>query len=424
MRKKIRKEERHFPPGDHILRYTHGANKMKTLYLDCFSGISGDMCLSALLDLGVPADVLKKVIEQLQLPVTLEIHSVKKNSLRATSITVREKEPQPCSRTLKQLMAVLEAGRLPAPIRSQVDTCLHRLATAEASVHGTAIEEVHFHEVGGLYTLVDLAGTFAGISYLEIDQVFSSPLPLGRGAIKTAHGIIPTPAPATMELLQGKPTYGIPFEGELITPTGAALVTTLASSFGPPPPARWMRVGYGAGSQDFSWPNILRAWLGEADDTLFDEDQTVVLETQVDDTNPEFLPYLRSRLEEAGALDVLFTPAIMKKGRPGTVITALSPQTQVYSLVNIIFQETTTLGVRWHRAGRIKLHHEIQEVNTVHGKIRLKVGYGYNQAGEKVIYNMAPEYEDCAQAAKDKGVAIKDVYQAVMKACKIDTQRP
>ena len=403
---------------------------MKTLYLDCFSGISGDMCLSALLNLGVPSDVLKEAIEQLQLPVTLEIHTVKKNSLRAASINVREKAPQPRERTLAQLMEILDAGSLPASIRSQVEACLYRLATAEAAVHGTTIEEVHFHEVGGLDTLVDLAGTFAGISHLEIEQICSSPLPLGRGTIKTAHGLIPTPAPATMELLQGTPTYGISFDGELITPTGAALVTTLASSFGPPTPARWMKVGCGAGSQDLPWPNILRAWLGEAGDqkisignnTLFDEDETVVLEAQVDDTNPEFLPYLRSRLDEAGALDVLFTPIIMKKGRPGTMITAFSPPNRVNPMVNIFFQETTTLGVRWYKVGRIKLHQEIKDVNTTYGKVRLKVGYSYNQKGERVIYNQAPEYEDCARAAKDNNISIKEVYQNAIKDCKIEPQ--
>lgn len=389
------------------------------------------MCLSALLDLGVPPEVLKKVIEQLQLPVTLEIHSVKKNSLRATSITVKEKEPQPRERTLRQLMEVLKAGNLPQSIKSQVEACLYRLAAAEASIHGTAIEEVHFHELGGLDTLVDLAGTFAAISHLQIDQVCSSPLPLGRGAIKTNHGLIPTPAPATMELLQGTPTYGIPFDGELVTPTGAALVTTLASFFGPPPQGRWLKVGYGAGSQDLPWPNILRAWLGEADEqevglgnnihfNRFDEDEVVILDAQVDDTSPELLPYLRTQLQEAGALDVLFAPAVMKKGRPGIMITALSSPNQVYALVNILFQETTTLGVRWHKAGRIKLHRDVQEVNTNYGKIRLKIGYGFNQEGKRVIYNLAPEYEDCALAAKNNEVPIKKVYQAALKNCRID----
>lgn len=397
---------------------------MKAIYLDCFSGISGDMCLSALVDLGVPPNVLLETIEQMHIPVTLEINSVMKNSLRATSLFVKELEPQPRERSLKDMLSILDGGSLLPQIRSQVDSCLYRLAAAESTVHGTTLEEVHFHEVGGLDTLVDLAGTFAGLDYLGVERVYASPLPLGRGTMKTAHGIIPIPAPAALELLQGIPTYGIPHDVELVTPTGAALVTTLATCFGPPPKARWNKTGYGAGRQDMPWPNILRAWLGEVDGSKaktvkegsYDEDQVVVLESQLDDNNPEFLPHLRSRLEEAGALDLFFTPIVMKKGRPGIMITTISPQERMDTLLRILFQETTTIGVRWYSAGRFKLLRDQQEVKTPYGEVRVKIGYTNNHHGGRVIYNLAPEYEDCARAAREKGVSIKEVYRATLRA--------
>lgn len=398
---------------------------MKIIYFDCFSGISGDMCLSALLDLGMPPECLQEAVDRLRIPVAIDEKTVHKGSLRATMITVRELRPQPPERSLGSLLEILAESSLPESIKSKTASCLQRLAAAEAAVHGTSPEKVHFHEVGGLDTLVDLVGAFTGIACLGIERVYASPLPLGRGSIETAHGLIPLPAPAVMELLLDVPTYGVPLEAELVTPTGAAMVTTMASSFGAPPPASWERVGYGAGSRDLQWPNVLRVWLGESRETaageeeegrVFDEGQVTILETQVDDTNPEFLPYLRSRLEEAGAMDVSFTPVFMKKGRPGFLVTVLSSPDCLYALAGIIFRETSSLGLRWHQAGRIMLFRTTMNVETPYGKIPVKIGYAKAPDGTREIFNRAPEYEDCARAAREHGVGIKEVYQAAMRA--------
>lgn len=398
---------------------------MRIIYFDCFSGISGDMCLAALLDLGMPLECLQEAAERLRIPVAVEEKTVHKGALRAKGITVRELSPQPQERSLGAMLEILAESSLPEEVKGKTESCLRRLAAAEAAVHGTSPEKVHFHEVGGLDTLVDLVGAFTGVAHLKVERVYASPLPLARGSIKTAHGLIPLPAPATLELLLGVPTYGVNLEAELITPTGAALVTALASSFGPPPPAVWERVGYGAGSSDLEWPNVLRAWLGEervaacgADNGAgaFEEGRVTILETQVDDTNPEFLPYLRSRLEEGGAVDVSFTPLLMKKGRPGFLVTVLSPPERLYALTRIIFRETSSLGLRWRQEGRIMLFRTTVGVETPFGKIPVKIGYALAPDGTREVFNRAPEYEDCARAAKEHRVGIKEVYQAALAA--------
>ena len=243
-----------------------------------------------------------------------------------------------------------------------------------------------FHEIGGLDTLLDLAGTFAAVSHLGVEQVLVSPLPLARGSIMTMHGLLPLPAPATLQLLKDVPTYGVPLEAELVTPTGAVLAVSLASGFGPPPLARWERFGYGAGSKDLpQQPNVLRAWLGEScgrdrrrawrrlcRQAAFDEDLVLVLETQLDDQSPELLPYLRAQLERGGAIDVLFTPTVMKKGRPGNIVTVLSPREKLLALTHILFRESSALGLRWYPAGRLKLFRTVEEVSTPYGAIPVK----------------------------------------------------
>ena len=398
---------------------------MKIIYFDCFSGISGDMCLAALLDLGMPLECLQEAVECLGIPVAVEEKTVHKGAIRAKGITVRELRPQPPARSLSAMLEIVAKSSLPEEIKAKTEACLRRLAAAEAAVHGTPPEKVHFHEVGGLDTLVDLAGTFIGIAHLKVEHLYASPLPLARGSIKTAHGLIPLPAPAALELLSGVPTYGVNLEAELVTPTGAALVTALASSFGPPPPAVWERVGYGAGSSDLEWPNVLRAWLGEERMSdrraekgagAFEEGRVLVLETQVDDTNPEFLPHLRSRLEEAGAVDVSFIPLLMKKGRPGFLVTVLSPAERLYALARIIFQETSSLGLRWRQEGRIMLFRTTVGVETPYGRIPVKIGYALAPDGSREVFNRAPEYEDCARAAREHGVGIKEVYRSALAA--------
>ncbi len=398
---------------------------MKVLYLDCFSGISGDMLLAALIDLGVPLSVFEEVIAQLGIPVEIKGTAVYKNGIRASQVILAEQTRQPGERSYHQLLEIVTQSNLPSHISAKVEMALLRLAQAEGAAHGVEVERVHFHELGGLDTLVDLAGAFAGISYLGVEQVCASPLPLARGTIITQHGPLPLPAPATLNLLKGAPTYGVSIEGELVTPTGAVLVTSLAGSFGPPPAARWEKIGYGAGTQEFPHPNVLRLWLGESLDhkearetpeLAFDQDQVLVLETQVDDVNPEFLPYLRMQLEKEGALDVAFIPTMMKKGRPGIIVSILSPPDRLSSLARILFRESTAIGLRWYQAGRIKLFRTSVEVETPFGSIPVKLGFAVKPNGSREYLNLAPEYEACARRALETGSSIKEVYRAALKA--------
>lgn len=398
---------------------------MKILYIDCFSGISGDMCLAALLDLGVPLSVFETVISQLEIPVEITGTSVYRRSIRATRVIVSSPASQPPERSYRALLEIVEQSSLPESIATKVASSLLRLGKAEAAVHGTDLNAVHFHELGGLDTLVDLAGTFAGISYLGVEQVYASALPLGRGSVTTAHGLLPLPAPATLHLLAGVPTYGVPIEAELITPTGAVLAAALTAGFGPPPAACWEKTGYGAGTRDLPHANVLRFWLGKSlasqevhdeTDLTFDEDQVLILETQIDDTNPELLPYLREQLKKGGAIDVTFTPTLMKKGRPGNIITAISPPEQLLTLANILFRESTALGMRWHHAGRVKLFRSSIDVETPFGKIPVKLGFAMRPDGSREYCNLAPEYEACARIAQETGRSIKEVCQAALQA--------
>jgi uncharacterized protein (TIGR00299 family) protein len=409
---------------------------MRILYLDCFSGISGDMCLSALLDLGVPLDLLRQVVAQLGADILLEARRVSKKGIQAIQLQVGTASDQPTGRSLRSLQEILSHSSLPAAIRERVESALLRLAEAEAEVHGTVPEEVHFHEIGGLDTLLDLAGTFASVSYLGVEQVLVSPLPLAGGSIMTRHGLLPLPAPATLRLIKNVPTYGVSLEAELVTPTGAVLAVSLASGFGPPPLARWERFGYGAGKSDLSQqPNVLRAWLGETvaatgavpgtaiPDAAFDEDMVLVLETQLDDQSPELLPYLRAQLERNGAIDVLFTPTLMKKGRPGNIITVLSPREKLLALTRIIFRESSALGLRWYPAGRLKLFRTVEEVATPYGTVPVKLGYARRQDGAQECFNLAPEYEACAKLAEETGTSLKEIFQSALSAARDKPQK-
>lgn len=403
---------------------------MRLLYLDCFSGISGDMCLSALLDLGVPLDLLEQVVAQLGIDIRLESRQVMKGCLRSTRLRAWSDSDQPRSRSVRSLRAILNRSSLPAAVREQAEAALQRLAEAEAGVHGTDPEEVHLHEIGGLDTLLDLAGTFAAVSYLGVEQVLASPLPMARGSVRTQHGLLPLPAPATLLLVRDVPAYGVPLEAELVTPTGAVLAVSLASGFGPPPLARWEKFGYGAGQNDLPHPNVLRAWLGESVNmagapaaapapsgnapATLDEDLLLVLETQLDDLNPELLPYLRTQLEGAGAIDVLFAPVAMKKGRPGNMVTVLSPHEKLHALARIIFKESSALGLRWYPVGRLKLFRDTEEVPTPYGPVPVKIGYALRPDGTREILNLAPEYEACARLAAETGASLKEIYRAVL----------
>lgn len=382
---------------------------MKIAYFDCFSGISGDMILGALIDTGLPVGELRKELKKLDLGgYRIEAKTVSRGGLRGKQFKVeaaknkgREKE-----RTLGQILGLIEKSRLPARVKGRSERVFKKLGMAEAKVHGQEQETIHFHEVGAIDSLVDVVGSLIGLEMLRVDKVYSSPLPLGRGWVNCRGGRLPVPAPATVELLKGIPTLPSGEEKELVTPTGAAIIAALAENFGNPPSMRIEAIGYGAGSRDLSTrPNLLRVLIGQSPGE-YEQDEITVIETNIDDMNPQVYGYLQERLFEEGALDVFLTPVQMKKGRPGTLITVLAEFSRVDALTTIIFQETPSLGVRTHRAKRRKLSREVKEVKTKYGKVKVKIA----KISEK-IKSVSPEYEDCHKIARREGVPFQEVYE-------------
>ncbi|UCH33041.1 MAG: nickel pincer cofactor biosynthesis protein LarC [Armatimonadota bacterium] len=385
---------------------------MKTAHLDCFSGASGNMLLGALVDCGLDRDGLQSALSGLDLKGwRLRAERVQRGPIECTLVEVEVSESQP-ERRLAEVLGVIERGSLDLQVARRAGDIFRRLAEAEASVHGVAVEDVHFHEVGAVDAIVDIVGTVVGFGMLGIERATCSPLPLGSGWVETDHGRLPIPAPATAKLLEGFPTYGGGAETELVTPTGAALVTGLCDSFGPMPAMTVRRVGYGAGSKDLPHPNCLRMFLGDAAAPGASAAETlVVLETNLDDMNPEFYERVVERLFEAGALDVFITPIIMKKSRPASLLTTLAAPDKQAELLRILFRETTTLGVRAREVSRHCLDRDWVTVETPFGQVRVKIA---RLEGE--IVTVAPEYEDCRRLAREKGVPLKDVYERARAA--------
>ena len=380
---------------------------MAIAYFDCLSGISGDMILGAIIDAGLPLDDLKSELTGLGLSgYRLSAAKVKKAGMSGTQVVVESTE-QPTERHLSEILSIIEESRLDSPVKEQSSTIFRRLAAAEAKVHGQEPESVHFHEVGAIDAIVDVVGAVAGLRRLGIERIYSSSLPLGRGWIQSAHGKLPVPAPATAELVKEVPTYAGDMEAELVTPTGAAILTTLCQDFGPMPPMTVAKIGYGAGSRDLSQPNLLRIFVGSPSavcETV--PERITVLETNIDDMNPEFYDHLMDRLLSQGALDAYLTPIYMKKNRPATMVTVLAPAQHREELLTILFQETTTLGVRIWETERRCLARETREVETQFGKVRVKIG----RLGDRIT-TIAPEYEDCRRLALEHQVPLKEVYQ-------------
>lgn len=379
-------------------------------YLDCFSGISGDMLLGALLDAGLSLDDLRADLSALPLSgyeVTAE--RVSKRGIGGTQLQVKA-EPTDSRRGLSDILDVIGRAGLPGEVSRPAEEAFRRLAEAEARVHDTSIEDVHFHEVGAVDAIVDIVGAFCGLHRLGIREVHGSPLPLGGGWVETSHGRLPVPAPATTELLKGVPTYGGPVEAELVTPTGAAIVTTACRSFGPMPPMTVKAIGWGAGRLDLPHPNLLRLFVGEPARRPR-EQQLVVIETNIDNMNPELFGHLMDRLFAAGALDVFYAPIVMKKSRPATLVSVLAEPAIADALSEILFRDTTTLGIRLTHVDRRCLDREWRAVDTDYGRVRVKVG----RFGDEIM-SAAPEYEDCRRAAEGCGVPIKTVYEAAQAA--------
>ena len=384
---------------------------MRLAYLDCFSGISGDMTLGALVDAGVELAELNAAVESLGLAdCRLLARQVNKRGFRATQVTV-EYGPQPAHRHLDQILRMIDHGRLTDRQKDLARRIFVRLAQAEAKVHGIAVEKVHFHEIGAADSIADVVASAVGWDLLGVERVVASAVPTGTGRVEIEHGILSIPAPATAELLTGIPLAESSVPCELTTPTGAAILATLADSFGPMPSIVIERIGYGAGQRDLKeQPNVLRLFVGEAVEGRGGE-QVWVLETNLDDISGELIGYCTTRLWQAGALDVFTTAIQMKKNRPGVKLSVLCRAGDTDAIEAILFEETTTLGVRRWPVSRSVLVRRSHRVQTEWGPIEGKLGW---LGGGSPRF--APEFESCRRVASEHGVPLRAVYEAAQKA--------
>jgi uncharacterized protein (TIGR00299 family) protein len=394
---------------------------MKTAYFDCIAGASGDMILGALVDAGWPLEALRAELEKLHIAdFMIEAKAVLKNGFAATKIEVRVSDTAP-ERRLADLLAVVNGSDLSPWVKERAARVFTRICEAEAGIHRASLHEVHLHEVGGVDAIVDVCGALAGMEALGIGPVIVSPLPLGRGFVNGAHGRIPLPAPATLALLKGCPVIGSPIEKELVTPTGAALLVELAGGFGPIPAMTITGIGYGAGTRDLVIPNVLRLLIGEVAVAPkgYITEPLVQLETNIDSDTPELLGHVSRQLLAAGALDVTLTPAQMKKDRPGTRMEVLARASEVGTLENILFTETSTLGIRRLEVERDSLPRDIHTVPTPHGEIRVKVATLPDGTAK-----ISAEYDDCRAAAEATGVPLRRVKRDAEHAAAHQFQLP
>jgi hypothetical protein len=380
-------------------------------YLDCVGGLAGDMLISALLDAGAPEAALREVPGRLQLEsVELRVERVERHSIGALHLDVQGGGA--AIGDWPSIRRVLETADLDERVRERSTRVFARLAEAEASVHGVSPEDVHFHELGSVDTLVDVVGAVTLLQELGVERLVCSPLPAGRGVVRAAHGVLPVPAPATAALLVGKPVYGVDLEAELVTPTGAALASTLADEWGPLPAMTVDRIGYGAGTKDFAErPNVVRVLLGQGATATTGE--VVLLETNLDDLSPELVPDAAERCFAAGALDVWTAPIGMKKGRPGLLLSALARPEAEAAVARALLEETTTLGVRVSRLRRYELEREERTLEVDGRPVRVKVGRLDGR-----IVNVAPEHDDCAAIARATGAPVKSVWAAALAAAR------
>lgn len=435
---------------------------MTVLYLDCFSGASGDMLLGALIDAGVPLSAVREALGSLALnPEDVWVDRVLRAGVQATKFCVRGEDAHEhdhahgagteghrhphdhahdhhheghahphahahgngpgahAHRTLAEIAALIDSSRLSASGKARAKALFTRLGEVEAAIHGTTLEHVHLHEVGALDSIVDIVGTVFALEYLGAGEVVASPLNVGSGTIAAAHGLYPVPAPATLRLLQGVPVYAGEQRVELVTPTGALLVSGYASRYGPMPAMRPSVIGYGAGARDFPHtPNVLRVVLGESDAPRTTE-TVAVLESEIDDMSPQIFGMLMDRLLEAGALDVFYTSVQMKKNRPGTLLTIVAPPSRRDALTAIVFRETTTLGVRHCEMRRECLEREERVVRTALGDVRVKVA-----RRQGAVLNASPEFEDVLRVARAHDRPVKDVHALAMQAFLAGTNDP
>ncbi|WP_218080069.1 nickel pincer cofactor biosynthesis protein LarC [Anthocerotibacter panamensis] len=423
---------------------------MKIAYFDCPTGIAGDMCLGALVDGGVPLSYLSEQLQRLAIRDEFHLHSalVKKEGIQGTQVLVHLHETtQPVLRLLPEIEQIIREAGLPQRAETWAIAIFRALAVAEGAVHGVAPEQVHFHEVGAVDAIVDIVGTCLGLDWLGIERIVCSPLPFGGGTVQAAHGRMPVPTPAVIKLWQSRnvPIFSNGIPKELVTPTGAAIVCALAESFGACPPLAVQAVGLGAGERNIPIPNLLRLWIGQsvegehayAEHSHHEhgvhsfsysqhhhhehpasqaqsnacEEVVAQLETQLDDVNPQVVGYLFEQLQAEGALDVYVTSVGMKKNRPGFLVTVLCPPQQVSGCEEVLFRETTTLGVRRHYRVRSVLGRRFETVETPYGRVPLKIGF----RGARV-YTVQPEYEDCRTLAQVTGTPLKVIQGAALRA--------
>lgn len=386
------------------------------VYADCFSGISGDMFLAALLDLGLPEQVLRDKLAKLDLGADIVVTTNNSPGFRATRVSVAAGSGQP-PRSWPEIKQFLEESHLETGVKSRAVRVFSALASAEARVHGCSPEAVHFHELGAVDTIVDIVGVAVGLEHLGIDRLVASPLPMPHGWVTCQHGPLPLPAPAVCELLAGVPVYGVDLDQELVTPTGAALLVGLASGFGRLPPMAVAKTGYGAGSikRPDGKPNLLRLILGHQR-SVAEAQQVEVIESHLDDLNPELLPFLLERLFAAGCLDASLVPIQMKKGRPGFLLRVIADPAAAWEMKQLILAETTATGLRFRTEQRLTLPRQTGTVPTPWGPVRSKLAE--TPAGP-VLY---PEYEDCRRLALERQVPLKEVYRAVGQ-CRVEAFR-
>jgi uncharacterized protein (TIGR00299 family) protein len=372
---------------------------MKICYLDAFSGISGDMTVGALIDAGADRTKLVEMLESLGTGARFEIEKTTRRGIAASKFRVIVGETK-VHRHLKDILELIAKSALPEEVKQTASAVFQRLGEAEAAVHAIPLEKVHFHEVGAVDSICDIAGACAGFHLLGAEAIYSSAVNVGSGTVSTEHGVLPVPAPATAALLTGRPIYSRGPAIELTTPTGAAIAVTLASNFGPLPPMRITATGCGAGDKDFKeHANVLRILVGETTDAR-EATMVAVLEANIDDSSPQVLGYAMERLLEAGALDVTLEPVFMKKNRPGTLLRVISTPEHRDALAQVMFAETSTLGLRIYSAERRVKAREIVEMEIGHGKVRIKVA----EDG-----SFAPEYEDCRRLARAAAVPLKQI---------------
>ena len=386
-------------------------------YFDCFSGISGDMTLGALLDLGVPLEWLKEQLRRIPLSdFDIVVSPVQRHGIHAASVQVEILDSK-TSRHYSDIRDLIENSPLSDSVKSTSLAIFKRLAEAEARVHHCPTDQVHFHEVGGVDAIVDIVGAALGLDYLGIKKIVASPVPLGKGFVACSHGKLPLPAPATLGILEGVPVYGTDIPYELVTPTGAAIIRSLAQRFEPLPEMVIARIGYGAGQRDLEdRPNLLRILLAAESESAADsdgklsEDQITIVETCIDDMNPELFGYVMDRLFEDGALDVYLIPVHMKKNRPGTMLQVLCREDSRDRLINRVLSETTTTGVRFYQSRRRLLGRDQYKIKTTFGVIPVK-----RIRDPRGNFRLVPEYEVCRQIALEENIPLRLVYETVAR---------